>query len=211
MKGFDISKDEDFINNLLNKINCDGYCLNLFLNIKSKFCKKNIKIDTCANFRQENYKKRKYNLEYLIEYFLSEKGFADAGGYKCNNCMQNVNISKTISFYYLPKILIVNIIRNEKDLNKKAFEFVDSNYENIDMGKYIDGPEKKNSKYDLFALIRINEDKTYSSLCKNINQFLNINGKINEKWLVDDDKSTWFPNSQADSSNIYSLFYRKKN
>ena len=211
MKGFDISKDEDFINNLLNKINCDGYCLNLFLNINSKFCKKNIKIDTCANFRQENYKKRKYNLEYLIEYFLSEKGFADAGGYKCNNCMQNVNISKTISFYYLPKILIVNIIRNEKDLNKKAFEFVDSNYENIDMGKYIDGPEKKNSKYDLFALIRINEDKTYSSLCKNINQFLNINGKINEKWLVDDDKSTWFPNSQADSSNIYSLFYRKKN
>ena len=211
MKGFDISKDEDFINNLLNKINCDGYCLNLFLNINSKFCKKNIKIDTCANFRQENYKKRKYNLEYLIEYFLSEKGFADAGGYKCNNCMQNVNISKTISFYYLPKILIVNIIRNEKDLHKKAFEFVDSNYENIDMGKYIDGPEKKNSKYDLFALIRINEDKTYSSLCKNINQFLNINGKINEKWLVDDDKSTWFPNSQADSSNIYSLFYRKKN
>ena len=79
------------------------------------------------------------------------------------------------------------------------------------MGKYIDGPEKKNSKYDLFALIRINEDKTYSPLCKNINQFLNINEKINEKWLVDDDKSTWFPNSQADSSNIYSLFYRKKN
>ena len=72
------------------------------------------------------------------------------------------------------------------------------------MGKYITGPDKDNSKYDLFAVIQHIGKKdlgNYKAICKN----------IDGKWYeYNDSICTSISPDEILSSSAYVLFYRRK-
>ena len=87
----------------------------------------------------------------------------------------------------------------------KNGEFIDFPLENLDMGKYLCGPDKEHSKYDLFAVSQHfggTGGGHYTAVCKN----------FDGRWYSYNDSSC----SSSSSGNVvtsaaYVLFYRRKN
>ena len=88
------------------------------------------------------------------------------------------------------------------DKNTIAIDFP---IENLDMGKYICGPDKAYSKYDLFAVSQHyggTGGGHYTAVCKN----------IDGNWYSYNDSSVSSASaSSAVTSAAYVLFYRRKN
>ena len=88
---------------------------------------------------------------------------------------------------------------------RKNGELIDFPLENLDMGKYICGPDKEYSKYDLFAVSQHyggTGGGHYTAVCKN----------IDGNWYSYNDSSVSHTSgSSANGSAAYVLFYRRKN
>ena len=110
-----------------------------------------------------------------------------------------------MELYYLPKILIICFKRFAKESYrwKKNEEFVDFPINDLDMKKYVVGPDKNHSVYDLFAVSQHYGSSTfghYTAVCKNFN-----------KWYSYNDTSVHEVNeNDAKSSAAYVIFYRRK-
>ena len=205
LKKFKITKDEDPITSLINN---KDYCLNLILIPKNEFSVSDINLDRCEVLKGDYIDSRKgaITLDYLLDYFYETNNILKEGNeFQCRNCKNAGNLSKNSSIYYAPKILIIHL---------KPFIDFSSDYknniliqypkDNLDLGKYITGPDKEYSKYDLFAVNQYYEGKGegfYIATCKNIDgNWYNYNdssiSKISD--LNKGDKAT------------YILFYRRK-
>ena len=205
LKEFEISKDTDSILQLLNKIKEGGYFLYLVIDSKSEFSKKKIKLNELKERYEIESKNDKLNLEKLIEYFCTKEHLDKGNEWLCGKCNKHVEATKNLSIYYVPRLLIICLSR----FSKRGYgygkndEYIDFPLENLDMGKYICGPNKENSKYDLFAVSQHyggTGGGHYTAICKN----------IDGKWYDYNDSSCSSSSSaNVVSSSAYVLFYRR--
>ena len=205
LKEFEISKDTDSILQLLNKIKEGGYFLYLVIDSKSEFSKKKIKLNELKERYEIESKNDKLNLEKLLEYFCTKEHLDKGNEWRCGKCNKHVEATKNLSIYYVPRLLIICLSR----FSKRGYgygkndEYIDFPLENLDMGKYICGPNKENSKYDLFAVSQHyggTGGGHYTAICKN----------MDGKWYDYNDSSCSSSSSaNVVSSSAYVLFYRR--
>ena len=213
LKEFEITKDEDPIINLLTKIEQekDGFFLNLVLNSDSSFSIKKILLNTCQSFHMEMDKESiELNLDILLKYFSSQEHLDKGNEWRCSRCKQKVEASKKLSIYYVPKLLIICLSRFSKSRSYygggygKNDALIDFPLENLDMGQYICGPYKENSKYDLFAVSQHyggTGGGHYTAICKN----------VDGNWYSYNDSSCSRSSAgSVVSSGAYVLFYRRR-
>ena len=210
LKEFDISKDEDQITNLLNIIEKEDYSLNLVLKDNSSYSVEKISLNLCDNYRREKKKESiDFNLDTLLKYFSSRECLDKGNQWRCGNCNNKVEATKKLSIYYVPRLLIICLSRFSKESGYgygygKNNSLIDFPLENLDMGQYICGPYKENSKYDLFAVSQHfggTGGGHYTAICKN----------IDGNWYSYDDSCC----SRASTGNVvtssaYVLFYRRR-
>ena len=207
LKEFNISKDEDSINSLIEN---KDYCINLILKSRSKYSVESIDLNGCQTFKGENVGKKfefNYTLDDLFEYFCSHEYLEKGNEWKCGNCNKKVNVTKKLSIYYVPRLMIIclnRFVSSGYGFSKNE-ENIDFPLENLNMGKYICGPDKDRYKYDLFAVSQhygSTGGGHYTAVCKN----------YDGKWYNYDDSSVSISSSKSVvSSAAYVLFYRRKN
>ena len=207
LKEFVISKDEDSITHLLDKINNNEYCLDLILNTNSSFVISNLNFDRFEKFKSNFRNEDKMNLDGLLKNFSSYEHLEKGNEWRCGKCGKEVEATKKLSIYYVPKLLIIclNRFRKEGRWYEKNGSFIDFPLENLDMGKYLSGPEKDHFKYDLFAVSQHyggTGGGHYTAVCKN----------VDGKWYDYNDSSCSGTSSgSVVSSSAYVLFYRRQN
>ena len=208
LKEFNITKDDDSISSLISN---EEYCFNLNLKKQNKFLISKFNLNSCVSYedigKSTESVTREVTLDDLLEYFCSNEHLEKGNEWKCGNCNKRVTITKKFSIFYVPKILIICIKRFSKSgwgYDKNGI-FIDFPIENLDMGKFICGPDKEYSKYDLFAVSQHyggTGGGHYTAVCKN----------IDGNWYSYNDSSVSGTNAQSGvSSAAYVLFYRRKN
>ena len=206
LKELNITTDEDSIKSLLEN---KDYCINIILKHKSKYSIPKINLNSCVSFQGKDVGARvkEINLDDLLDYFCSDEHLEKGNEWKCGNCHKKVNITKKFSIFYVPKLLIICLKRFAKSGYGYGKDDTHINFpiENLDMGKYICGPDKDYSKYDLFAVSQHYGGcggGHYTAVCKN----------IDGNWYSYNDSSVSSTSaSSAITSAAYVLFYRRKN
>ena len=206
LKELNITTDEDSIKSLLEN---KDYCINIILKHKSKYSISKINLNSCVSFQGKDVGARvkEINLDDLLDYFCSDEHLEKGNEWKCGNCHKKVNITKKFSIFYVPKLLIICLKRFAKSGYGYGKDDTHINFpiENLDMGKYICGPDKDHSKYDLFAVSQHYGGcggGHYTAVCKN----------IAGNWYSYNDSSVSSTSaSSAITSAAYVLFYRRKN
>ena len=169
--------------------------------------KQNINFNECKNTYEIKSKEGKLNLEKLLDYFCTREHLDKGNEWRCGKCNKHVEATKNFSIFYVPRLLIICLSR----FSKRGYgygkndEYIDFPLENLDMGKYICGPDKENSKYDLFAVSQHfggTGGGHYTAVCRN----------MDGKWY-DYNDSSCSPDSSSNvvSSSAYVLFYRRHN
>ena len=211
LKEFQISKDEDPIKTLLAKIESEEYFLYLVLKPDTIYSIPKIKIDSCENVDGPDYKKQEtLTLDDLLEFFCSDEYLDDDNEWTCSKCKNKVKAKKNFSLYFLPRILIICLKRFSREQSyfisySKNNDLINFPLENLDLGKYVCGPDKNYSKYDLFAVSQHfggTGGGHYTAVCKN----------YDGKWYDYNDSSCSLSSPESVvSSSAYVLFYRKQN
>jgi len=118
---------------------------------------------------------------------------------------QTEDVQRKISFWSLPKVLIIDLKRwNTTNLNKNHGR-IDIPLDNVDFSKYVKGYNPASYVYDLYAVCNHGGSSRgghYTAYIKN----------ANGKWYIFNDTSVNEMNKQdVISPQSYCLFYRKKN
>ena len=160
------------------------------------------------NEDNEYYSGRNITLDHCLQYFTEEECLEEGNEWYCNKCRRRVMASKQIELFYLPRILCICLTRFVRRGRyygySKNSQLVEFPLENLNMAKYMCGPDKQYSKYDLFAVSQHYGDMGgghYTAVCKN----------IDGGWYEYDDSTC----SRTRKSDIitraaYVLFYRRK-
>ena len=212
LKEYEIENDESSINILLKKMELNECLIYLFFKSKSSYALNTLKIDSCENLDSPDFnKKDKLALENLLDYFCSDEYLEKGNEWFCNKCKKKVKVKKKFSIFFVPRLLIICLNRFAKNGGSfngtygKNSEFIDFPLKDLDMGKYICGPDKDYSKYDLFAVSQHfggTGGGHYTAMCKN----------IDGNWYDYNDSScTLSTCNNVVSSSAYVLFYRKQN
>jgi len=120
----------------------------------------------------------------------------------CENCKEITTIKKEIIIHKLPLYLILQLNRISY---KKGSRIVDDTLinipeNNLDIGEYVQGPEKNKAKYNLYAVINreiSSRNENNYSVCKN-----------NKIWVTYKDGKMVTKKSFIDKHNHF-LFYRR--
>ena len=154
------------------------------------------------------YSGQNITLDHCLQYFTEEECLEEGNEWYCNKCRRRVMASKQIELFYLPRILCICLTRFSKQgryygytKNNRLVEFP---LDGLNMAKYMCGPDKNYSKYDLFAVSQHYGDMGgghYTAVCKNIDGY----------WYDYDDSSCSRTSKSAIISRAaYVLFYRRK-
>ncbi len=123
--------------------------------------------------------------------------------WKCENCKESNNATKTISIWKIPNILIIVLKRfNYSMFSMKINRNITFPLDDLDIEKYVDGYDKYNAHYEAFGIINHTGFMGfghYYSYCKN----------ANGKWYGYDDADVMELNNVR-SENAYVIFYRIK-
>ena len=155
-----------------------------------------------------HYTGNNITLDHCLQYFTEAECLEEGNEWFCNKCKRRVMATKQIELFYLPRILCICLTRFSKQgrfsgytKNTKLVEFP---IENLNMEKYMCGPDKQFSKYDLFAVSQHYGGMGgghYTAICKN----------IDGNWYEYDDSSCNRTRAKNAITNAaYVLFYRRK-
>ena len=229
-----ITSENSYVDILLNYIKDESPKKYLFveLNNDSSFVKKGINFDTCIvencppikeeenkNYEEEmeiedDEAENQYSnsgnitLDHCLQYFTEEESLEKGNEWHCNKCKRRVMASKQIELFYLPRIMCICLTRFLK--KGRFYDYTKNNslvefpLDNLNMERYLCGPDKFHSKYDLFAVSQHFGGMGgghYTAVCKNIDGF----------WYEYDDRSlTRISPRNVCSSAAYVLFYRRQ-
>ena len=229
-----ITSENSYVDNLINYIKDESPKKYLFveLNNDSSFVKKGINFDTCIvencppikeeenkNYEEEmeiedDEAENQYSnsgnitLDHCLQYFTEEESLEKGNEWHCNKCKRRVMASKQIELFYLPRIMCICLTRFLK--KGRFYDYTKNNslvefpLDNLNMERYLCGPDKFHSKYDLFAVSQHFGGMGgghYTAVCKNIDGF----------WYEYDDRSlTRISPRNVCSSAAYVLFYRRQ-
>ena len=160
------------------------------------------------DYENNYYNSNNITLDHCLQYFTEEECLEEGNEWYCDKCRKRVMASKQIELFYLPRILCICLTRFLKQgryfgytKNTKLVEFP---IENLNMEQYMCGPDKKYSKYDLYAVSQHYGGMGgghYTAICKN----------INGNWYGYDDESVYKSSKKNVVTNAaYVLFYRRK-
>lgn len=145
----------------------------------------------------------KISLYDILNLYHSEEILDDLNKYYCSNCNNKINAIKKISFLMLPKILIIQIKRFDRKLNKLD-HYVDFPLKNLDLTSYIHESTNeinKNNLYNLYGVVNhigsFNKGHYFTFIFKNNNWF-----------SISDDNINIIDESKIISKNAYILFYK---
>ena len=134
-----------------------------------------IEEDSEENENENRYYSNHINLDHCLQYFTEEECLEEGNEWYCDKCKRRVMASKKIELFYLPRILCICLTRFLKSGRyfgyTKNDELVEFPLENLNMSKYMCGPDKNYSKYDLFAVSQHYGGMGgghYTAVCKNI-------------------------------------------
>ncbi len=118
---------------------------------------------------------------------------------------QKESIKKRMTFWSLPKVLIVTLKRFSFDGSKKRQDLVQFPLNNLDLSKYVTGYNSKQYKYNLYAICNHNGGPMgghYTAYVKN----------INNEWIHYNDTNVTrhLRENQLITPKAYCLFYRKQ-
>ena len=234
LSDFGIISDNSYIDKLLESINekKNKFYLIVKINNKSPFANKDISFDMCTAEKclplndkdneieeeemevdddEDNYSNNNnITLHHCLQYFTEEECLEKGNEWFCNKCKKRVMATKKIELFYLPRIMCICLTRFLKKGRfynyAKNNSFVEFPIENLNMEKYICGPDKEFSKYDLFAVSQHYGGMGgghYTAVCKN----------IDGNWYEYDDRSCSLLTSSKKvcTSAAYVLFYRRQN
>jgi ubiquitin carboxyl-terminal hydrolase 8 len=120
---------------------------------------------------------------------------------------QRENVQKHITFWNLPKVLIITLKRFSPDGQHKTDQFVDFPLDNLDLSKYICGYNPSQYNYELYAVCN-HIGNTY------MGHYTAFVRNASDEWIhYNDQNVTKLENIQTSivSPMAYCLFYRKKN
>ena len=232
LSNFGIISDNSCIDNFLDYIN-KKYCfLIVKINNNSLFSNKDINFDLCSaekcnplNDKEKGTEEEemeidddednKYSnsnnitLDDCLQYFTEEECLEKGNEWYCNQCKKRVMATKKIELFYLPRIMCICLTRFLKKGRfydyAKNNSYVEFPIESLNMKKYICGPDKKFSKYDLFAVSQHYGGMGgghYTAVCKN----------IDGNWYEYDDSYCSLTSAKrVCTSAAYVLFYRRQN
>ena len=181
----------------------------LVLLARSYFYDKTKKVYPNDNFEEINMINKYKN---IYDSFNSFGSFEDLGGdslWLCSNCHQRSTIAKAIKIFKPPNYLIIQLKRFKKKSDNffsilegdKNKTFVSFPIKNLNLSNFIDGPDKLNAIYNLYAVINHKSMigfNHFTSFCRNNNRWLEFNdSKVSEI-------------SKIITEDAYILFYVKK-
>ena len=168
-----------------------------------------IEDDSDDDNNDENYNSNNITLYDCLQYFSDEECLEEGNEWYCNKCKKRVMASKQIELFYLPRILCICLTRFVRQGRFSGYtknnRLVVFPIENLNMEKYMCGPDKNYSKYDLFAVSQHYGGMGgghYTAACKNIDGY----------WYEYDDSSCSNITQRGEviNSAAYVLFYRRK-
>ncbi len=112
------------------------------------------------------------------------------------------NINKSIQFWSLPNILIIDLKRFN-NYNKKINTLVTSPLTNLDLSKYVVGYDKDSFKYDLFGITN------HSGGCLGGHYTAYVKNANNKWYHFNDTNVNEIDESKIISNKAYCLFYKK--
>ena len=233
LKRFNIKDHDSYIEKLLNEIKNFKQFLIIKFNPRSPFLIREIRFDTCSVVQcediteEDNFSNKmiiesensihsdeemtysdEITLDHCLQYFTEEESLEEGNEWHCEKCQRPVKASKKIEIFYLPKIMTICLTRFNRRGKKrytKNEDNVDFPLENLDMGKYMCGPDKDFLKYDLFAVSQHYGGMGsghYLAACKN----------IDNNWYKYDDSNVRMIKNVNEICNraAYVLFFRRR-
>jgi ubiquitin carboxyl-terminal hydrolase 4/11/15 len=159
------------------------------------------------NYNNNLNQEKTITLYDCFELFRREETLEKGNEWYCSKCKKFVLAKKKLELFYLPKLFIICLKRFSTETHhfSKNNILIDFPIENMDMEEYVEGPEKKKSQYELYAVCQHYGNiygGHYTSLCKNY---------FYKKWfLYNDDYVNEFNEKKIVSEAAYILFYRRK-
>ena len=176
---------------------------------RSKYFDKNKKIYDDFNFEENTLINKNKNIYDSFNIFGKFESLGEKNLWNCPECKQKRIIYKAIRIYKPPNYLILQLKRFKKK-NEGFFSFLEEDKnetfvyfptKNLDLTNYINGPEKINAIYNLYAIIN---HKSYmganhfTAFCRN-----------NNRWIEYDDSKLYNVKDPI-TKDAYILFYIRK-
>ena len=176
---------------------------------RSKYYDKNKKIYDDFNFEENTLINKHKNIYDSFNIFGKFESLGEKNLWDCPECKQKRIIYKAIRIYKPPNYLILQLKRFKKK-SDNFFSFLEEDKnntfvyfptKNLDLTNYIDGPEKVNAVYNLYAIINHKSNlgvNHFTAFCRN-----------NNRWLEYDDSKLYNVKDPI-TKDAYILFYIKK-
>lgn len=145
-----------------------------------------------------------------FDLFQCQERLENENTWYCDKCKKHQEALKKLEIYRAPNYLIIQFkrfkIKTNNTMtawlsNKKITTFVDYPINNLDIRKYVIGPDKEKAIYDLYGIVEhfgsLNSGH-YVALCKNLG-----------RWIEYDDE-TLSAAEKIVNNSAYLLFYKRK-
>ena len=181
----------------------------LVLLARSSYYDKNKKVYPNDNFEEINIINKYKNIYDSFNSFGSFEDLGEDSLWLCSKCHQKTTIWKAIRIFKPPNYLIIQLKRFKKKSDNffrilegdKNTTFISFPTKNLDLSNYVDGPDKLNAIYNLYAVINHKSMigfNHFTAFCRNYNRWFEFN----------DDKVK--ETSNIINEDAYILFYVKK-
>ena len=143
------------------------------------------------------------NIYACFENYCNGEKLEGENGWYNENTKEKIDVTKKISFWNLPKIMVIDLKRFTSD-GKKIKKAIDIELDNLNLNNFVDGYNKKSYIYELYGV------------CNHMGGPLgghytaNIKTKDGQWYLFNDTQISKINFDGLNNTSGYCLFYRKK-
>jgi ubiquitin C-terminal hydrolase len=148
---------------------------------------------------------REVYLEECFDLFTKQEHLQNENAWYNEQTKTYQNAYKRITFWNIPKVLIISLKRFSPDGMRKLNNTVHFPLDHLDLSKYVSGYNEKSYVYELFGV------------CNHMGNIMGghytsfVRTKQNEWFHYNDTSVMPITNMSSNSQTAYCLFYRKKN